>query len=222
MSKEIDIQIEKFQKLIDNPKTTDEERERYTKFVEKLKVKKGSSGEKKDDKKPAPKKDEKKPTPKKEDKKPAPKKKQPANKKPRGVKVLSTKRVSIDGKEMDMDSKEFCDYLLAQFKVRREKSKSTGKKKKTTSVMSRVNANIEKGVVQAVKAGIKDKKKEIEKNPKPFIKKVEKLETSTKTFLQDLKEVMGSEYDSKEVTSTIKSINDMIDELKKKMDEKKD
>lgn len=233
MSKEIDVKIQKFQKLVDDDRTQEEERTRYMKVIEKLESQKeGSGGEKKPatkkktGKSSTTKKKGKSSSEKKEDK-PAPKKKDDkkkasSKKKKKGVKVISSKRVSIDGKEVAMDSQEFCDYLLNQFKQRREKSKSSGKKKKTTSVMSRVSSNIEKGITQAIKGGLKDKKDEIEKNPKKFINKVEKLETSTKSFLQDLKSVMGSEYDSKEVTSTVKSINDMIDELKKKLDDKKD
>jgi len=213
MSKEIEIKIEKFEKMIAHPSSSAEEKEMYKESVEKLKSQLSSgAGEKSapaNKKKPAPAK-EKKPAPA-----PAP------SKKKKGVKMISSKTVSIDGKEVSMDSQEFCDYLLKQFKDRRDKSKSTGAKKKTTSVMSRVSSNIEKGVAQAIKAGEKDKKAQINKDPKPFIKKIEKLETSTKSFLQDLKDVMGGEYDSSEVSSTVKSINSMIEELKKKMNEKK-
>lgn len=204
MSKVIEEKIAKFEKLIKHPDSTKEEIVMYKETVEELKTQLPS---KKDEKKTStPKKAETKPE-KKEDKKPK-----------KGVKMLNSKKVSVDGKEIDMNSKEFCDYLLDSFKERRAKAEANkGKKKKTPSVMSRVSANIEKGIVQAVKAGIKERSSEIKKDPKPFIKKVEKLEGSTKSFLNDLKEVMGKEFDSKEVTATIKEISKMVDELKKKM-----
>jgi len=228
----VDNKIALFQKMLDDPRSTTDEKERYQKAIDKLK---GSAkpAEKKEDKKadkkpmvrkPAVKKKPvaKKPAEKKEDKKPAPKK--PAEKKEekkpakKGVKVLSSKRVSVDGQEMEMDSKEFCDYLLSSFNKRREKAKAQkGTKKKTTSVMSRVSDNIEKGVTQAIKSGIKENKDSILKNPKPFIGKVQKLETSTKNFLNDLKDVLGKEFDAKEITDTTKAIEELISDLKKKV-----
>ena len=214
----VDGKIALFKKMLDDPRSTSEEKAKYQKAIDKLK-----SGEVSAPKKPvAPKKrvaTKKTVAPKK----PVAKKKpvtKPTEKKARkGVKILSSKRVSVDGTEMEMDSKEFCDYLLSAFNKRREKAKSQkGAKKKTTSVMSRVSDNIEKGVTQAIKSGIKDNKVEIHKNPAPFIGKIKKLETSTKNFLNDLKEVMGKEFDTKEITQTTKAIEELIADLKKKVD----
>ena len=53
-----------------------------------------------------------------------------------------------------------------------------------------------------------------------FIGKVQKLETATKNFLQQLKEVLGSDYEAKEVADTTKAIHQMIEELKKKYGKK--
>lgn len=130
----------------------------------------------------------------------------------KGVKVTGSSRVSIDGKEVDMDSKEFCDYLLTKFKERREKSKNAPKKR-TPSVMSKITTNVERSVVQAIKSSVESNKKAIEKNPDFFVKKVEKLESSTKSFLQSMKDVLGDDFKEKEISSTLKNIEELTESL---------
>ena len=130
----------------------------------------------------------------------------------KGLKITGSSTVSLDGKDLEMNSKEFCDYLLTKFKERREKSKNAPKKK-TQSVMSKITSNIEKSVVQAIKSSVESNKKSIEKNPDFFVKKVEKLETSTKSFLQSMKEVLGSDYEQKEISSTLKNIEELTESL---------
>jgi hypothetical protein len=145
----------------------------------------------------------------------------PVKKLPKGVQMLSKKRVVVNGKEMNTDSKEFCDYLTDEFIKRKEKAKSQkGTRKKTKSVMEQVSTKIEQGVEKAIKTGIAKQKPTLKKNPKVFIGKVQKLETATKNFLTQLKDVLGDEYDAKEVADTTKSIQNLIDELKKKYDKK--
>jgi len=152
----------------------------------------------------------------------AEKQKPSAKRKPkRGVQMLSTKTVLVDGEEMKMNSQEFCDYLLAEFKERRikaEEKKAKNKKTKTKSVMTKVTDNIEKGITQAIKESVKTNKAKIEKNPREFFGKVKKLEVATKSFLNSLKSVLGKEFDGKEVTSTVKGIQDLVNELKKKVE----
>ena len=130
----------------------------------------------------------------------------------KGVKVTGSSTVSIDGKEVDMDSKEFCDYLLSKFKERREKSKNAPKKR-TPSVMSKITTNVERSVVQAIKSSVESNKKAIEKNPDFFVKKVEKLESSTKSFLQSMKDVLGDDFKEKEISSTLKNIEELTESL---------
>lgn len=140
---------------------------------------------------------------------------------PKGVVMVSKKKVLVNGVEMNTDSQEFCDYLTAEFIKRKEKAKENKtKRKKTTSVMAQVSSKIEAGVEKAIKTGIAKQKPSLAKNPKVFIGKVEKLETATKNFLQQLKEVLGTDYDAKEVTETAKAIQKMIDDLKKKYNKK--
>jgi hypothetical protein len=136
---------------------------------------------------------------------------------PKGVKMLSKKRVVVDGKEMSTDSKEFCDYLTAEFVKRKEQAKKNKvTRKKTKSVMAQVSTKIEQGVEKAIKTGIAKQKPTLKKNPQVFIGKVQKLETATKNFLTQLKEVLGNDYDAKEVTDTTKAIHKLIEDLKKK------
>jgi hypothetical protein len=145
----------------------------------------------------------------------------PDMKKVRGVKMLSSKKAVVDGKEMDVNSQEFCDYLLTEFRKRRQKaeeSKANKKQVKTKSVMAKVTDNIEKGISQAIKQSVKTQRTTIEKDPKAFFSKVKKLENATKSFLQELKNVLGKDYEAKEVTSTVKGIQDMVNELKKKLE----
>ena len=235
--------IDKLQKLIDNPDVSENDKKNYRdalkQFKEKLaSEKKTTEKPKVADKKPVARKPvarkpvAKKPTekPKETEKTPVVKKpvvKQPVIKKtvakklPKGVQMLSKKKVVVDGKEMNVDSKEFCDYLTAEFIKRKEQAKSKkGTRKKTKSVMAIVSDKIEQGVQKAIKTGIAKQKPTLKKNPQVFIGKVQKLETATKNFLQQLKEVLGSDYEAKEVADTTKAIHQMIEELKKKYGKK--
>ena len=136
---------------------------------------------------------------------------------PKGVVMLSKNKVSVNGVEMNKDSKEFCDYLTAEFVKRKEQAKKNkGTRTKTKSVMAQVSTKIEQGVEKAIKTGISKQKPAFSKNPQVFIGKVEKLETATKNFLTQLKEVLGTDYDAKEVTDTTKAIHKLIEDLKKK------
>jgi hypothetical protein len=144
-----------------------------------------------------------------------------AKKLPKGVQMLSKKRVVVNGKEMSTDSKEFCDFLTAEFIKRKEQANANkGTRKKTKSVMEQVSTKIEQGVEKAIKTGIAKQKPLLKKNPKVFIGKVQKLETATKNFLTQLKEVLGSDYDAKEVTDSVNAIHKLIEDLKKKYDKK--
>jgi hypothetical protein len=139
----------------------------------------------------------------------------------RQVKKISSKKVEIDGKQYDIDSKEFCDYLVEQFKERRSKSKSAPKKaSKPKSVMKSVATKIESGVTTAIKKSASRQETTLKKYPAVFIGKVEKLEEATKNFLTQLKSVLGKDYDSKEITETTNAIQKLIDDLKSKYDKK--
>ena len=229
---DIEKKIEKFEKLL--KKETDPKNkanfqigiDKYTSMLEDIvEDKPKPTSEPKPKRKPNSRKRNNKPTQpstrKPATRKPATRKpateKKPKTGKKRGVQVISSKRVMINGEEVAMNSQEFCDYLLSEFKKRRKKAKDSGTKKKTKSVMAKVSDNIEKGITQAIKQGVKNKKSEIKKDPQAFFSKVKKLETATRGFLNELKNVLGQDFNSKEVTSTIKGIQDLVAELKKKV-----
>jgi D-aminopeptidase len=135
--------------------------------------------------------------------------------------MVSKKIVLVNGKEMNTDSQEWCDYLTAEFIKRKEQAKKNkSSRKKTKSVMAQVSTKIEQGVEKAIKTGVSKQMPTIKKNPQVFIGKVQKLETATKNFLTQLKEVLGTEYDAKEVTDTTKAIHKLIEDLKKKYTKK--
>jgi hypothetical protein len=224
---DIQIKIDKLQKLIDNPEVNESDKRNYREAVRQFKEK--LTPEKKAEEKPKTpeKKAEEKPVVKKTAskisklRKPVAKKTTSTNindkKLPKGVQMLSKKKVVVEGKEMDVDSKEFCDYLTVEFIKRKEQAKNKKEtRKKTKSVMAIVSDKIEQGVQKAIKTGISKQKPTLKKNPQVFIGKVQKLETATKNFLQQLKEVLGNDYEAKEVADTTKAIHQMIEDLKKK------
>jgi hypothetical protein len=242
---ETQAKIDKLQKLIDNPNTPETDKKNFQEAIKKFQEKLASETKPTATAKPVAKKPTptarpvakkpvvKKPTPTAKPKptttakpvakkstsvaKPKPTAKPVAKKVPKGVQMLSKKRVIVNGKELSTDSKEFCDYLTAEFIKRKEQAKSNkGTRKKTKSVMAQVSTKIEQGVEKAIKTGISKQIPTIKKNPQVFIGKVQKLETATKNFLTQLKDVLGSDYDAKEVTDTTNAIHKLIEDLKKK------
>jgi hypothetical protein len=217
---DVEAKINKLEALINNPDVSEKDKENFRDALSQFKAK--MTSEKKEVvKKPiATKTTAKKPISVKPKKKPITAK--VAEKKtPKGVVMLSKNKVPVNGVEMDKDSKEFCDYLTAEFVKRKEQAKKNkGTRTKTKSVMAQVSTKIEQGVEKAIKTGISKQKPALSKNPQVFIGKVEKLETATKNFLTQLKEVLGTDYDAKEVTDTTKAIHKLIEDLKKKYTKK--
>jgi hypothetical protein len=233
MKKEdIEIKIKKLQALIDNPNVSESDKNNFREGIKQYEAK--LTAEKKETTaKPVAKKTTttRKSTPVKRKpkatRKATPVKAKPTagkvttEKMPKGATLVSKKKVVVNGVEMNTDSKEFCDYLTAEFVKRKEQAKANkGTRKKTKSVMAQVSSKIEAGVEKAIKTGIAKQKPSLSKNPQVFIGKVEKLESATNNFLKQLKEVLGNDYDAKEVTETAKAIQKMIADLKKKYTKK--
>ena len=244
---ETQAKIDKLQKLIDSPSTPETDKKNFREAIKKFKEKLASETKEVEKPKPTAQKPvEKKTTTSKPvvkktttsvkptaqkpvvkkpitKAKPLPKTTPTAtNKKlPKGVQMVSKKIVLVNGKEMNTDSQEWCDYLTAEFIKRKEQAKKNkSSRKKTKSVMAQVSTKIEQGVEKAIKTGVSKQMPTIKKNPQVFIGKVQKLETATKNFLTQLKEVLGTEYDAKEVTDTTKAIHKLIEDLKKKYTKK--
>ena len=93
---------------------------------------------------------------------------------------------------------EFCSKLKAAFKKRRAASKASGKRRKTKPVFGIITTSVKNAVSKALHSV---STKEIEKNPKQFLVKAERLEKSAIRFLEDFKSILGSDYKKSEITS---------------------
>jgi len=109
-----------------------------------------------------------------------------------------------------------CEELYAAVRDSHKKRTSTGKKTKPA---------IEKvalGVHSAVKAAVKNiSEKDLEKHPKETINKIEKLKKSASEFLNDFKDLLGSDYDKAEVKQEVEALEQLIEKLKEKYITKK-
>jgi hypothetical protein len=94
---------------------------------------------------------------------------------------------------------EFCAKLKAAFKKRRAAAKSTsGKRRKTKPVFGVITNSVKNAVSKALH---NVPTKEIEKNPKQFLAKAERLEKSAMRFLEDFKSILGNDYKKSSITS---------------------
>lgn len=146
-------------------------------------------------------------------------------KKEKSKKKAGAKRKNIaviGGKEFDMDSREFCDALLAQYKRRHADAKKNKMQAKTTPVFSQITTKISSGVAKAIKTSVSENKAEIKKNPEKYIEKYEKLAKSAAAFAQEFKSVMGDDYKSTEIDDLKKELNAIIEKIEKLAVKKKD
>jgi len=93
---------------------------------------------------------------------------------------------------------DFCDKLKAAFKKRRAAAKLGGKRRKTKPVFGLITTSVKNAVSKALHSV---SHKEIEKNPKQFLVKAERLEKSAMRFLEDFKSILGSDFKKSEITS---------------------
>jgi hypothetical protein len=94
---------------------------------------------------------------------------------------------------------EFCAKLKAAFKKRRAAAKSTsGKRRKTKPVFGVITNSVKNAVSKALHSV---STKEIEKNPKQFLAKAERLEKSAMRFLEDFKSILGNDFKKSNITS---------------------
>ena len=144
-SAEIQKKITQLEALYNNPKTDEKFKPLYKKGIEELKAKleKAESKVTETIKKEKPKAPAKKNVSKVVAKSTKPKVEQKVKSE---VKNISAKIVEIDGKQYSIDSKEFCDYLVAEFKERRATSK-TKTKTKTQPKENKLIENLKKGLV---------------------------------------------------------------------------
>ena len=117
------------------------------------------------------------------------------------------------GKTIKELTKEDCDELRKDVKERRQKAAKAEKKSKSKPVIEKIAANVATAVKQAVKnvsaADIKD-------DPKGEISKMERIEKAAKTFLAEMRSILGEDYDKESIDGEFKELHDMIKDLKKK------
>ena len=144
-SAEIQKKITQLEALYNNPKTDEKFKPLYKKGIEELKAKLEKAEPKVTEtiKKEKPKAPVKKNVSNVVAKSTKPKVEQKVKSE---VKNISAKIVEIDGKQYNIDSKEFCDYLVAEFKERRATSK-TKTKTKTQPKENKLIENLKKGLV---------------------------------------------------------------------------
>lgn len=110
---------------------------------------------------------------------------------------------------------EFCKKLIGAFKKRKKVSR--GKKRKTKPVFGIITSDVKNAVSKALHSV---PKKQIEKNPKEFLAKAQRLEKSAIKFLEDFKAILGSDYKKSEITSEFgeleKSIKSFVAKYTKK------
>lgn len=147
------------------------------------------------------------------EKEPAEVKKEPS----KTVKIVG-KTVVFKGKEYPANSKELCDVMIAAFNERREKAKKQAKKSKTKSVFEKAADKVESTIVSAVKETFQDNKDKIMKQPDQYFAKVKKVQAAGEDFLESFKELVGSEFDRKEINSFTKTITDAVNGLKKEIE----
>ena len=125
--------------------------------------------------------------------------------KPKSVKIdrepvtEKVKKVRAFGQVVEYkNDSEFCKQLIKAFKKRRKASKKDGKRRKTKPVFGVITTSVKNAVSKALHSV---SEKEIEKNPKAFLAKAERLEKSAIRFLEDFKAILGSDYKKSEITS---------------------
>jgi chemotaxis protein histidine kinase CheA len=125
--------------------------------------------------------------------------------KPKSVKIdrepvtEKVKKVRAFGQVVEYkNDSEFCKQLIKAFKKRRKASKKDGKRRKTKPVFGVITTSVKNAVSKALHSV---SEKEIEKNPKAFLAKAERLEKSAIRFLEDFKSILGSDYKKSEITS---------------------
>ncbi|HRG38747.1 MAG TPA: hypothetical protein PK289_09460 [Bacteroidia bacterium] len=200
MSKEAKIkaEIEEYKALLDDSTVPQDEKDFAKEEIKDLEAQLSKLG-KKEPKKSAPKKAKKAP-------KKAKKVKAAKTPKPKKEKMVGTYK----GKKLtDLDEKE-CDELLADIRTRREKATKSSAKSKSKPVVEKVAANVATAVKQAidnVPAADIDKAK---------IEKFKKLEVAAKHFMDEMKSILGEDFDKESVKDEFKQITDLIEALRKK------
>jgi small-conductance mechanosensitive channel len=109
---------------------------------------------------------------------------------------------------------EFCKKLINAFKKRKAVSKKL--RKKTKPVFGIITTKVKDAVSKAID---NTPKNVIEKNPKAFLAKAQRLEKSAIRFLEDFKAILGADFKKSEISAEFgdleKSIKKLVAKYKK-------
>jgi len=107
-----------------------------------------------------------------------------------------------------------CDELEAAWIKRREAAKKAKKRHKTTSISESIGDTIGLVVNKAINSV---SKADVKAAPKTYISKFERVEKSTKEFIDSLKSVLGDEFDRDELIKPMEeAIGKFIKDAKEK------
>lgn len=136
---------------------------------------------------------------------------EPAMKKSKAKKPQTEYRYK--GRHIKELTKEDCDELAKEIRERRAKQKKAEKKSKSKPVIEKIAKNVATSVKQAIKnvsaADIKD-------DPKKELDKMARIEKAAKTFLAELRSILGDDYDKDAIEGEFKEVHDLIKGLKSK------
>jgi len=114
------------------------------------------------------------------------------------VAKVKTKTVRAFGQTVAYkNDADFCKQLISAFKKRKSSSKK-GARKKTKPVFGVITTSVKNAVSKALHNA---SDKQIQKDPRAFLAKAQRLEKSAIRFLEDFKAILGVDYKKSEINS---------------------
>ncbi len=132
------------------------------------------------------------------------------------VKIASKPKATYKGKPLKELNEENCQELLKENRDRMESAKKSAKKSKSKPVIEKITANVVKAAKKAIEnVSVED----IKNNPNKELGLMDKVISATKKYLNELKTILGDDWDSEAITDEIKPLVDLVKDLRKKYDE---
>ena len=128
--------------------------------------------------------------------------------------VKAEKTVTFGGKTYTQKDKDFCDILRKKWNARKEAMAKSNKKYKTKTISEKVGEDVADAVTKTIQHAFDTQKKSIEKNPKAFVAKMERVENDADKFLNSLKSLLGSDYKSTQIKAEMAIIEKAIANIK--------
>lgn len=131
------------------------------------------------------------------------------------------KTIEYKGKTITEKDIEYCDAIKAAWEGRRAKAKKSAKKFKTKSITQKIGGDIAGAVVKAIKHVEHEDKLKIQKNPKAYVTKIEKIEMYANKLSSSFRDLLGEDYKStqmkKEMDDIEKAIKAFVTKFKKQV-----